>query len=263
MNLFLRSRLQGGRRPMDLKKYRETPWERARIADLTRLLPQERKSVLEIGARDGHISRLLAERFEKVTALDLEKPTFQVDRVVPVQGDVCRLEFPDGSFDCVVCTEVLEHVPDVEKAATEIGRVARHEIVVGVPYRQDLRVGRTTCAACLRTNPPWGHVNSFDQNSLKELFRDWEPAVTSFVWQNRERTSAIAAWLMDRAGNPWGTYHQAEPCIHCGAELRRPSNSSLKQRALAGIAERMNAVQRIWTKAWPNWIHMVFRERIS
>ena len=61
-----------------------------------------------------------------------------------------------------------------------ISRVARHAIVVGVPYRQDLRVGRTTCAACRGTNPPWGHVNSFDENRLKQHFGKWEPVATSF-----------------------------------------------------------------------------------
>ena len=248
---------------MDLKTYRETPWERARIANLMEILPHQQESVLEIGARDGHISRLLAGHFKEVTALDLEKPRFQIDRVRPIQGDVCRLEFPDGFFDCVVCTEVLEHVPDVQKAATEISRVARYEIVVGVPYRQDLRLGRTTCASCLRTNPPWGHVNSFDESRLKRLFSKCDPAVTCFVWRNRERTSAVAAWLMDRAGNPWGTYHQDEPCIHCGAKLRPPSVLSMKQRALAGIAHRLNAVQRLLAKTRPNWIHLLFRKRAS
>jgi ubiquinone/menaquinone biosynthesis C-methylase UbiE len=248
---------------MDLKTYRETPWERARIANLMDILPQQRKSVLEIGARDGHISRLLAGHFEEVTALDLEKPSFQIDRVRPIQGDVCRLEFPDGFFDCVICTEVLEHVPDVQKAATEISRVARHEIVVGVPYRQDLRLGRTTCASCLRINPPFGHVNWFDENRLKRLFSNCDPAVTCFVWQNRERTSALAAWLMDQAGNPWGTYHQDEPCIHCGATLRPPSGLSMKQRALAAIAHRLNAAQRWLAKTRPNWIHLLLRRRAA
>lgn len=42
-----------------------------------------------------------------------------------VLGDVQRLPFPDDSFDTVLCTEVLEHVPDPWGAVREIRRVLR------------------------------------------------------------------------------------------------------------------------------------------
>jgi SAM-dependent methyltransferase len=42
-----------------------------------------------------------------------------------VQGDVLSLPFPDGSFDAVIAAEVLEHIPDDERAIAEIARVVR------------------------------------------------------------------------------------------------------------------------------------------
>jgi SAM-dependent methyltransferase len=38
-------------------------------------------------------------------------------------GSVTDLPFPDGSFQFVFCTEVMEHIPDHHKAASEISRV--------------------------------------------------------------------------------------------------------------------------------------------
>ncbi len=38
-------------------------------------------------------------------------------------ADATRLPFPDGHFSAVVCSEVMEHVPDNRKAAREIARV--------------------------------------------------------------------------------------------------------------------------------------------
>src|SRR5689334_22203261 len=154
---------------MDLQVYRSSQSEVLRANDLFRLLPRGMRSVLEIGARDGHHTRRLAESFESVTALDLEKPSFRIPGVTNVKGDVTALEFPDDSFDCVLCAEVLEHVPAVDRAAREISRVARHEAVIGVPYRQDLRLGRVTCRNCGSVNPPYGHVNSFDECRLASL----------------------------------------------------------------------------------------------
>ncbi len=42
-----------------------------------------------------------------------------------VQGDALRLPFPDGAFDRVICSEVLEHLVDDRTAMRELARVLR------------------------------------------------------------------------------------------------------------------------------------------
>lgn len=243
-----------------IEQYRANEREIARTQDLLRLLPAGRRSVLDVGARDGHFSRLLTEHFDEVTALDLVQPSFQIPRVTPVQGDATRLQFADDSFDCVFCAEVLEHIPDVQAACRELVRVAKHEIIIGVPFQQDTRVGRTTCPACGKANPPWGHVNSFTEQRLLELFAGVQVAAKSFVGQSQEATSALATFLMDAGKNPWGPYDQDEPCIHCGAQLTAPRSRSVLQRACSAAALRLNRIQRRFTKPHGNWIHLVFRK---
>lgn len=242
--------------PATLTQYRASASEQARTADLIDLLPKGRHTVLDIGARDGHFSEILTEHFAHVTALDLEKPAFEFDRVETVQGDATRLNYPDDWFDCVFCAEVLEHIPDVERAAAEIMRVAKYEIIIGVPFEQDTRVGRTTCQSCTGINPPWGHVNSFDEARLSRLFP--LPIVAkSFVGETKEATNTLSTWLMDLAGNPWGTYGQGEPCIHCGENLRPPSGRSPFQRACSKTAYELNRIQGLVTQPHANWLHMV------
>ena len=46
-------------------------------------------------------------------------------RVGAAQGDALRLPFADGSFDRVIASEVLEHIPDDEQAMAELARVLR------------------------------------------------------------------------------------------------------------------------------------------
>jgi len=242
----------------DLEQYRQSEKEQARTADLLRLVPRGRKSVLDIGARDGHFSRLLTDYFEEVTALDLEKPAFEFPRVKTVAGDITQLQFSDDSFDCVFCAEVLEHIPALEQACRELVRVARHEIVIGVPYRQDTRVGRTTCSQCGKVNPPWAHVNTFDEAKLRKLFSGLTLRSTSFVGTNNEVTNPLSTMLMDWAGNPWGTYDQDEPCIHCGAALVAPNGRSALSRVFAGVAIRLSRLQESLTRPHGNWIHAVF-----
>ena len=46
-------------------------------------------------------------------------------RAAAVQGDALHLPFPDGSFDRVICSEVLEHIADDRAAMAELARVLR------------------------------------------------------------------------------------------------------------------------------------------
>jgi SAM-dependent methyltransferase len=246
---------------MHLQEYRARELEQIRAEDLFRLLPKGLQSILEIGARDGFHTRQLTAHFDSVTALDLEKPAFSIERVTTVKGDVTTLQFSDNSFDCVLCAEVLEHVPDVEKAAAEICRVARHTAVIGVPFRQDTRLGRTTCSSCGGINPPYGHVNTFDERRLRSLFHAMPEAEFSYVGAGGEKTNAVSTWLMDVGGNPWGVYDQDEPCIHCGSRMERPASRSLAKKVCSAVGHRLNAAQQaLFFRPAPGWVHVRFRK---
>jgi len=247
---------------LNFETYRNSPTEQLRTADLLDLLPRGRSTILEIGPRDGYHTRQLTEIFEAVTAIDLNKPAFDIPRVIPLAGNVTQLAFPDRSFDCVLCAEVLEHVPNVAKAALEIARVAKHEVLIGVPYRQDIRVARLTCSSCGKVNPAFGHVNTFDEYRLQALFPDFETVAIHWVGSRAMRTNAISTFLMDLAGNPWGTYGQEEGCNHCGAMMQPPASRSLPQRIAGKLAHVLNCLQRPFVKATANWIHLLFRRPI-
>lgn len=42
-----------------------------------------------------------------------------------VVGDALALPYPDGSFDCVIASEILEHIPDDGTAIAELARVLK------------------------------------------------------------------------------------------------------------------------------------------
>jgi hypothetical protein len=246
--------------PDYLSDYRKQPAEVARVADLMGLIPSGLSNGLDIGAREGHISREILKKVDSVTALDLEKPQFSCPGIVCVKGDATALQFADKSFDLVFCAEVLEHIPRpaLESACVELARVANKYVLVGVPYKQDIREAKTTCYSCGTINPPWAHVNSFDEHALAALFPSMKIVATSFVGAGTPRTNALSSALMTYAGNPYGTYIQQEGCTACGRRLIFPPPRSFTQKVATKAAVWLNRAQSTFYRRRGNWIHVLF-----
>ncbi|MEW6621222.1 MAG: class I SAM-dependent methyltransferase [bacterium] len=249
---------------MDLIAYRNKEIEKKRTDDLMALIPGDsRKTALDIGAWDGWFSLLLAERFERVTALDLEKPSIAHPKIQCVKGDATNLAFDNDEFDLVFCAEVLEHIPSnhLQKVCSELERVTKKYILIGVPFKQDIRVGRTKCHTCGKRNPSYGHINSFDEHRLKKLFPLCEVKKISFVGLNNKCTNLLSMLLLDLAGNPYGSYQDDEWCLHCGARLKRPLQRNILQKVLTRMAVYIQNIQQYFHRPQPNWIHILFEKR--
>lgn len=250
---------------MNFSVCRTSSAEKERTIDLLSLFPSSGKVALDIGARDGHFSRLLAERFDSVIALDLSRPDIDHPKVQCVKGNAAQLEWADRSMDFVFCAEVLEHLPTniLHAVCHEIERVSNDRILIGVPYKQDTRTGRMTCGSCGHMNPPWGHVNSFDEKRIAALF----PACTidsiSFVGTIKDQTNAISTKLMDLAGNPYGTYDQEECCIHCGSAMAPPPQRHLGQKLATKAAIWTRGVTQAFSSPKGKWIHVLLSRRAN
>jgi 2-polyprenyl-6-hydroxyphenyl methylase / 3-demethylubiquinone-9 3-methyltransferase len=86
--------------------------------------------VLDAGCGGGLVARELAAAGAEVVGVDRSRGSLGVARRAvggaafrPAQGRLERLPFADGRFDVVVAADVLEHVPDLPAAVTELARV--------------------------------------------------------------------------------------------------------------------------------------------
>jgi 2-polyprenyl-3-methyl-5-hydroxy-6-metoxy-1,4-benzoquinol methylase len=88
-------------------------------------------------------------------------------------GDITKLPFADHSFDVVICSEVLEHIPDDAEAIREITRVLKpgEMLVVSVPSF----LPEAICWALSKSyrNEPGGHIRIYKK---RELIRKLEQA---------------------------------------------------------------------------------------
>jgi SAM-dependent methyltransferase len=87
------------------------------------------RRVLDVGCGQGELAqRIATELHAEVTGVDQSARMVELTRKRGVDarlGDVQELDFPDGSFDCVVAAWMLFHVPDLDRGLGEIARVLR------------------------------------------------------------------------------------------------------------------------------------------
>lgn len=80
------------------------------------------KKVLVVGAAfwvDKELQEMLHAEVLRTDLIQSEG----IDMIV----DVCNMSFPDESFDCVICREVIEHVPEDRELLFEVRRVLKPE----------------------------------------------------------------------------------------------------------------------------------------
>lgn len=91
-----------------------------------------------------------------------------------VNGDGTRLPFPDATFDRIICSEVMEHIPDDAAAARELARVLKPggTLAVTVPTWFPEKVCWALSEEYHAPFVEGGHVRIFTQAQLRERFAE-------------------------------------------------------------------------------------------
>ena len=155
------------------------PEEMQRFEQLINLIPENARSILDVGCGPGVFLYLLKEKRKEIKEIGIEISENQIryaNNVLGVKvqyGSADDLKFSEKSFDVVTALEVLEHLPYeiYERACIEISRVAKSTIIISVPYNEDR--GFIMCPVCRTTFNPNYHIRSFDEEILKNIFPDF------------------------------------------------------------------------------------------
>ena len=110
-----------------------------------------------------------------------------------LQGSLYHLPFNDQTFETIICSEVLEHVSDVESALNEIDRLLKPggKLLISVPSFLPEKI----CWLLSKDyqEMPGGHVRIFKKNILKNLITK-----RGYIYLNSEKFHALHSpywWL--------------------------------------------------------------------
>jgi len=150
-----------------------------------KLILQEMKKIkgkdffLEVGCAQGHFEKLASSQTKNVFGGEYEFEFLQrAKKKCPKCGFVNlnaeSLPFKGNAFDFVLCTEVLEHVPNWENALKELQRVSRKKVMITVPLEKGVFWRTFSKFKGMETR---GHLHRLDSTTLVgELEKGWKVA---------------------------------------------------------------------------------------
>lgn len=148
------------------------------VSTIARLLPGRGARVLNIGAGDARLEGMLLARGYDAHLVDpspsiigFVRERYGLDDAHARAGWGQDLPFEDDTFDCVVMSEVIEHLsPEVMRATfVQVRRVLKEGgyFVGTVPDNENLAAHRYTCAHCGESSHRVGHEQAFTAQTLR------------------------------------------------------------------------------------------------
>jgi SAM-dependent methyltransferase len=216
--------------------------------------PEGATTALDVGCGDGKLTRVLAAEKPQTRFTGLDSSAEALSRLPleSVLGSATALPFDDASFDLVMSTDALEHIPDSDESTawTELFRVASNWVVVAVPFREELSDAMARCATCgERYHVNW-HQRSYDFADLhRRAVPGWSVAGTVLSGEPWSGMLPLETHFRREVLGEWSGWDMAV-CPNCGASgqspvepstLPVPMASALGVAAYAGLKQ-----QRFW-----------------
>ena len=101
----------------------------SRRNEVLRLLaPTRDDKVLDLGCGDGNISKFLVGKVKEIKGLDISAKRVQraaKKGIDAICGNALKTPYPNAYFDKIICSEVIEHMPQPGKLLDEVKRILK------------------------------------------------------------------------------------------------------------------------------------------
>jgi 2-polyprenyl-3-methyl-5-hydroxy-6-metoxy-1,4-benzoquinol methylase len=158
-------------------------------------------TVLDVGCGNGWVSKKLIPLGKKVISMDISSANpVKALREVSHQNhagliaDVYNIPLKENSIDCIIASEILEHVPDPELFINNLIKLLKNsgKLIITTPYNENIEY--YLCVHCNKPTPKFAHLHSFNEEninryipqtgvtwSFKKFINNWLSRIRSHV----------------------------------------------------------------------------------
>lgn len=145
------------------------------------------KTILDVGCGSAWAAKRFLKMDKNVISFDIS--AINVKKALDffpdknhsgLVGDSFFLPIKSGSIDCVIASEIIEHVISPKDFARELFRVVKPggSLIITTPYKELLRY--SLCIHCNQKTPINAHIHSFDEKILSDFFTEKETKKTEW-----------------------------------------------------------------------------------
>jgi 2-polyprenyl-3-methyl-5-hydroxy-6-metoxy-1,4-benzoquinol methylase len=142
--------------------------------------------ILDVGCGKGWVAQKALPKGIKVISMDISTTNPQkVTKLyahrnhLGLVADVFNIPIKDHSLDCIIASEIMEHVADPKKFVEILYSKLKlnGKLIISTPYNEQLEY--FLCVHCNRATPRYAHLHSFNEKNIGKLI----PVNSQWTWQ--------------------------------------------------------------------------------
>ena len=244
-----------------------------RIRKCIELVPQETKTLVDLGCGNGIFAWMLKDTRPEIDSLSVDRSETAVKYVKTrsAVGDLTDLPFETQSFDCATCFEVLEHIPYpvYSNVLGELSRVAKKYILISVPFEERIEDDFTKCPACGAFFNLELHLRKYLTTDIQNLFskNGFECIERQAIVKYNESYLGVKSYIRFRNAYLQNKGRFKSPvCPICGFE-NKYFNISSGGLSTTDIDNKPLSLKSVLKKYWPKvkvkaqWIVALYQRK--
>ena len=143
---------------------------------ITSCIPADAQCILDVGCGNGWLSRARVNSGTQVVSMDISLTNVKKalenkphPNHLGLVADVFNLPIAENSFDCIVASEIMEHLINpklfIEQLLLPLKKGGR--LLITTPY--DEKIIEHLCIHCNRPTPTNAHLHSFNEKNIEQL----------------------------------------------------------------------------------------------
>ncbi|MFT4060756.1 MAG: methyltransferase domain-containing protein [Edaphocola sp.] len=143
---------------------------------ILRKVPGNAQLVLDVGCGGAWLAKAMIPKGKSVISMDISTTNpVRAQKIVPsanhygLVADVFHLPIKEGSIDCIVASEIIEHVQDPELFVAALVKALKPggTLIVTTPFNEAIQ--HSLCIHCNKPTPHNAHIHSFTQEKIAAL----------------------------------------------------------------------------------------------